>query len=211
MLTFGKTRVLTVGSLCRINNLGMTKCCNRLLCLENLATDRAFLTFGKTGLLAGRLLGGNNLLGMICAEIRITCITNIILGIFVGVTKCGNSFLCYNDFATSRAVLTFGETGICAIGINRSINYLSMTLCRSKFSITNGTNLCVKTICLITRSMTKCSNSLLINLIVASVAMLSLCQTVFCTGGSLSTISNNIMIECRNLLLLYKDFATILT
>ena len=127
------------------------------------------------------------------------------------VAECYNNILCNKHFVTNRAVLTFGETGICAIGINRSINYLSMTLCRSKFSITNGTNLCVKTICLITCSMTKCRNNILCNLIVASVAMLSLCQTVFCTGGSLSTISNNIMIECRNLLLLYKDFATILT
>ena len=127
------------------------------------------------------------------------------------VAECYNNILCNKHFVTNRAVLTFGETGICAIGINRSINYLSMTLCRSKFSITNGTNLCVKTICLITCSMTKCRNNILCNLIVASVAMLSLCQTVFCTGGSLSTISNNIMIECRNLLLLYKDFATIIT
>ena len=211
MLALGKTCILTVGSNCCVNNLGMTKCCNRFLCLENLATDRAFLTFGKTGLLAGRLLGGNNLLGMICAEICITCITDIILGVFVGVTKCGNGFLCYNDFATNRAVLTFSKSNFGTSGCLCLVNYFSMTLCRSKFSITNGTNLCVKTICLITCSMTKCGNSFLCNLIVASVAMLSLCQTVFCTGGSLSTISNNIMIECRNLLLLYKDFATILT
>ena len=94
VLTLGKTCVFTVGSNSRIGNLGVTESRNRLLCLENLATDRALLTFGKTGLLAGRLLGGNNLLGMICAEIRITYVADKILGVFVGVTVCGNNLLC---------------------------------------------------------------------------------------------------------------------
>ena len=138
-------------------------------------------------------------------------VTALIVIIVICMSNLIKLGLRYKNFTTIRAVLTFSKTDFGTSGCLWLVNYFGMTLCRRKLSLTYGTNLCVKTICLITCSMSKCGNNLLCNLIVASVAMLSLCQTVFCTGGSLSTISNNTMIECRNLLLLYKDFATILT
>ena len=138
-------------------------------------------------------------------------VTALIVIIVICMSNLIKLGLRYKNFTTIRAVFTFSKTDFGTSGCLCLVNYFGMTLCRRKLSLTHGTNLCVKTICLITCSMTKCRNNILCNLIVASVAMLSLCQTVFCTGGSLSTISNNIMIECRNLLLLYKDFATILT
>ena len=168
VLTFSKSCVYTIGINSGINNFGVTKCGNYLLSEKNRTTDRALFTLGKSGFSAGSRVVRNDFFRVICAEICITCITDIILGIFVGVTKCGNSFLCYNDFTTIRAVFTFSKTDFGTSGCLCLVNYFGMTLCRRKLSLTYGTNLCVKAVCLIACSMTKCRNNLLCNLIVAS-------------------------------------------
>ena len=214
MLSFGKTGVYTVGCNCFVNHLGVALCRNDFLLNKYLLTLSANLTFGESAFGTGRILGRKNS----CIKMSAFSITNksaVITALIVFIVVCmrdyGSNVLLNKNFATSRAMLTLGKTRRGTGCINRRINHLGVTLSGSKLNLTYGTNLCVKTICLITCSMSKCSNNRLCNLIVASVAMLSLCQTVFCTGGSLSDISNNIMIECRNLLLIYKDFATILT
>ena len=190
---------------------------SNVLLNKNFATSQAMLTLGKTRRGTGCINRRVDNLGVsLCgSKLNLTYGTN--LRIFaISLRTCGmslrrNSLLCYDNLIANATMLTLGKTCLGTGCINRLVDNLGVTLGRSKLYLTYGTNLCVKTICLITCSMSKCSNSLLINFIVASIAMLSLCQTVFCTGGGLSTINNNIMIECRNLLLLYKDFSTILT
>ena len=190
---------------------------SNVLLNKNFATSRAMLTLGKTrrgtGCINRRVdnlgvpLGGSKLNHTYGTNLRIFAICLYACG----MSLRGNSLLCYDNLIANTTMLTLGKTR-CGTGcINRRVDNLGMPLCRRKLSLTYGTNLCVKTICLITCSMTKCRNNLLCNLIVASVAMLSLCQTVFGTGGIFHIINNNIVAECRNLLLLYKDFSTILT
>ena len=190
---------------------------SNVLLNEDFVTCRAMLTLGKTrrgtGCINRRVdnlgvsLGGSKLNHTYGTNLRIFAICLYACG----MSLRGNSLLCYDNLIANTTMLTLGKTR-CGTGcINRRVDNLGVSLGGSKLNLTYGTNLRIFAICLCAGSMTKCSNSLLINFIVASVAMLSLCQTVFCTGGGLSTINNNIMIECRNLLLLYKDFSTILT
>ena len=94
VLACSQTCFCTSGSLRLVNYDIMTERRDSFLCFENLTAYRTFLSLGKTGFGTVSVLCRNCFLGMFCAEIFITYVTDIILGIFVGMTLCRNYLLC---------------------------------------------------------------------------------------------------------------------
>ena len=62
---------------------------------------------------------------------RNNCGTSValIIGCIAGMTGCSNGFLCYDNFATNGAMLTFGKTGCFAFRSNCIVNNLGVTGC----------------------------------------------------------------------------------
>ena len=167
-----RTFSLTFGSTCSCNScisyLSMAKSVNYFLCNNCFATLLTLRTICETSLCAICIVTGNNFSFGVCASCiaYVTAnVTGCIVDIIISVIYHRNFALSNENLATSRAVLTFGETCLVTRRSNSSINYFCMTLCRNdflrnKYFVTSGAVRSFSKTCLCTCSLNSCINNL---------------------------------------------------
>ena len=169
MRTFGKTGGFTGRSNCLINYCDVTKSRNFFLCYKDFTATVTVATFGKTGGLTGgsNCFIGYRIVSKCCFENNTTNNTYTFVGaacMFVKfVSGCGHNFLCYEDFAATITVTTFGKTGVYTGGSNCTIGYRVMSKSCFEFSTTYNTNTCFGAVCMFAKGVSNCGNYLLCN------------------------------------------------
>ena len=128
------------------------------------------------------------------------------------VACCGNNFLCYEDFAATITMATFGKTGAFARRSNCLIGYRVMSKCCFEFSTAYSTSACVETVCRSTCSMSERRNNFLCyEYFTTYRAVVAFGETGVYTIRCNSLIGYGDVSESRNYFLCYEYFATTIT
>ena len=168
MRTLCKSCVCTIRSNCRVNNYRMTEC-------VNVVRNIRITTNGAS----------------ICC-ISLFCAGRSSNYFIVFVTRCGNSFLCFENCITNRAMRTLCKTCVCAVGSNSRVNNYRMTecvnvICNIRITANGAGICCIAFFCAGRFSynriifMTECVN-VIRNIRIAAYGASICCVTFFCAS-----------------------------